>query len=402
MPILILAVATALAVSAFLSFGPFARSRSWRATVTPLASIIGSGFLVCGPILAKEFGSAAIGAEAVLLAIAYAVGVVIRFNIAHVEPYLADAGFNDRPAWLARITQTVLSLAYAVSVAYYLKLLAEFGLRPLHIDPAVQPLVSNVLVSAVIGALILVALLGDIARVERVAHATVSVKLGVIAGLLVALGVWWATHHPAEPLPPVRLRAGSLPILLGLIITVQGFETSRYLGHAYDAATRIRTMRWAQLISTVIYAAFLVLLTPFLAQAARTPGVAGILDIMEITAPFMGVFVLVGAISSQLSAAVADSIGAAGLMNEVSRRKLPVKAAFTAASLLAVAVVWLTDPFQVIALSSRAFALFYALQCSLGVWVSVRTGAGGAWARAGMVAVGLLSLVAALVGAPAE
>ncbi|RYD87139.1 MAG: hypothetical protein EOP61_36155, partial [Sphingomonadales bacterium] len=35
-------------------FGRFARSESWRATVTPLASIIGSGFLICGPILARE------------------------------------------------------------------------------------------------------------------------------------------------------------------------------------------------------------------------------------------------------------------------------------------------------------------------------------------------------------
>ena len=70
MLILTLAIATAIAVAALLTFGPLARSRSWRATVTPLASIIGSGFLVCGPILAKEFGSAAIAAEAVLLAIA--------------------------------------------------------------------------------------------------------------------------------------------------------------------------------------------------------------------------------------------------------------------------------------------------------------------------------------------
>ena len=402
MLILVIALVTAIGVAAALSFGPLARSRSWRATVTPLASIIGSGFLVCGPLLAKEFGSAAIGAEALLLAIAYAVGVVIRFNIAHVEPYLAQSAFHDRTAWLARITQAVLSLAYAVSVAYYLKLLAEFGLRPLHLDPGLQPLVSNLAVTGIIGVLMAVAFLGDIARVEHVAHTTVSVKLGVIAGLLVALGLWWATHAPAEPAPPVRLEPASLPILLGLIITVQGFETSRYLGHAYDAATRIRTMRWAQWISTAIYAIFLILLTPFLAQAARAPGVAGILDIMGLVAPFMGLFVLLGAISSQLSAAVADSIGAAGLMNEVSHRRLKVKTAFVAASLLSIAVVWLTDPFQVIALSSRAFALFYALQCAIGFWVSLRTGAGGLAARAGMVAVGLVCLVATFVGAPAE
>ncbi len=401
MLILTLAIVTALAVAALLSFGALARSRSWRATVTPLASIIGSGFLVCGPLLAKEFGSAAIGAEAVLLAIAYAIGVVMRFNIAHVEPYLAEAEFHDRTAWLARATQAVLSLAYAVSVAYYLKLLAEFGLRPLHLDPSTQPMISNVLVTALIGTLILVALLGDIARVERVAHATVSVKLGVIAGLLVALGVWWATHPSVASVPPMRLEARSLPVLLGLIITVQGFETSRYMGHAYDAETRIRTMRRAQWVSTVIYLAFLALLTPFLTQASRAPGVAGILDIMALVAPFLGLFVLVGAISSQLSAAVADSIGAAGLMNEVSRRTLNVKLAYVAASILAIAVVWMTDPFQVIALSSRAFAFYYALQCAIGFTVSLRAGVGDLATRSGLAAVGLVCVIAAVFGAPA-
>ena len=129
---------------------------------------------------------------------------------------------------------------------------------------------------------------------------------------------------------------------------------------------------------------------------------AGILDIMEFVAPFMGIFVLVGALSSQLSAAVADSIGAAGLMNEVTRRRLPVRSAFAVAAGLSLAVVWLTDPFQVIALSSRAFALFYALQCVIGLWVSVRTRAGGPLARAGLAMVGVVCLVAAVMGAPAE
>ena len=44
------------------------------ATVTPLASIIGSGFLISGPLLAREFGGAAFWAMAVLLLLAYAVG----------------------------------------------------------------------------------------------------------------------------------------------------------------------------------------------------------------------------------------------------------------------------------------------------------------------------------------
>lgn len=399
---MLLALCVALTVTGILSFTGIARSTTWRAMVTPLASIIGSGFLICGPLLAKEFGSAAIVAEAALLVIAYAVGAVVRFNIAHVESYLANSRFHDRAAWLARINQVVLSLAYAVSVAYYLKLLAEFSLQPFSTDPAGHALISDLIVTAIIGGMAVIVLVGDLERIEQVAHATVSVKLGVIAGMLVALACAWSLHGMAEPAPPPIFNLRSIPILLGLVITVQGFETSRYLGHAYDAPTRIRTMRYAQWLSAVIYIVYLALLTPYLAPAARTPGVAGILAIMARVAPYLQFLVLVGSVASQLSAAVADSIGAGGLMSEVAQRRLPVKTAFLAAAGLAVAVVWLTDPFQVVALASRAFALFYAMQCVLGFWVSLRSGAGGWPARIGMAVVGVVCITAVLVGAPAE
>ncbi|TZG27294.1 hypothetical protein [Sphingomonas montanisoli] len=396
------ALSSAVLVTLFLSFGRFARSDGWRATVTPLASIIGSGFLICGPILAREFGRAAIVAEAALLLIAYAAGAVIRFNIIHVENYLAKASFNDPVSWLARATQGVLALAYAISVAYYLKLLAEFLLKPIAVGPAWHHLASNMTVTAIIIAIILLAYGNGLKRVEHLAHGTVSFKIGIIAGLLTGLACWWLTNAAADPLPPARVSVASIPLLLGLVITVQGFETSRYLGHAYSQEIRIRTMRHAQWIASAIYLAFLLLLTPFLGRAAEAEGVAGILDIMTMVSPALGVFVLVGALSSQLSAAVADSIGSGGLMSEVTRRKLSVQLAFALAGALAVVVVWLTDPFEVVAISSRAFALFYALQCVLAFTVARRTGAGRLAQYLGFIVVGLICLVAVFVGAPAE
>ena len=42
MMIALISCTAALAVLALLSFGKFAKSQTWRATVTPLASIIGS------------------------------------------------------------------------------------------------------------------------------------------------------------------------------------------------------------------------------------------------------------------------------------------------------------------------------------------------------------------------
>src|SRR5512146_1397607 len=181
--------------------------------------------------------------------------------------------------------------------------------------------------------------------------------------------------------------------------TTQGFETSRYLGQAYTADERIRSMRYAQWLSSAIYVAFLLLLTPFLSQASQVEGVAGILGIMELAAPLMGALVLLGAASSQLSAAVADSIGSAGLAVEASRGRLGVTAGFLASAALATAIAWLTDPFQVVAVASRSFAVYYAIQCVLALLVArrIRTGAS---TQAALALLGALSLVAALVGAP--
>ena len=401
--IITLACLAAIAVAALLTFSRFARSTAWRATVTPLASIIGSGFLICGPLLAREFGSAAILAMAALLALAYAVGAVIRFNIIHIETIAPRLSLNDPMAWAMRLAQVMLAIAYAVSVAYYLKLLAEFTMKPLAIAPEWHGLVANILVTVIIVALTALTFSGNIRRIEHAAHASVSVKLGIIAGLLAGLAAWWATHAGTPlVLPPAQLSWSGIPLLLGLLITVQGFETSRYMGDSYDQATRVRTMRYAQWLSSAIYLAFLGLLTPFLAQAQHADGVAGILDIMKLVTPLLGIFVLVGAVSSQLSAAIADSIGSGGLMIEVSRRRLGVRGAFMFASALSIAVVWLTDPFSVIALSSRAFALFYAMQAALALWVSFRSSVGGWPARAGFVLVGIVCIVAAVAGAPAE
>lgn len=121
-------------------------------------------------MLTHDFGSAAIVAMAALPAIASAVGLVIRFNVVHVEGYLAKAAPKDTITWAARATQIVLALAYAISVAYYLKLLAEFSLKPPAVPDKWHILGSNGIVMAIILLLMLLAISGDIRRVEHLAH----------------------------------------------------------------------------------------------------------------------------------------------------------------------------------------------------------------------------------------
>jgi hypothetical protein len=75
-------IAVALALGGYLAFSRrLAVSLNWKATVTPLASIMGSGFLVSAPLLAGIVGNLAVVCMALLLALAYMVGGAIRFNI---------------------------------------------------------------------------------------------------------------------------------------------------------------------------------------------------------------------------------------------------------------------------------------------------------------------------------
>ena len=84
-------VVFALALAAYLLFSPrLAKSSDWSATVTPLASIMGSGFLVSAPLLAGIVGNLAFFCMAALLVLAYLVGGVVRFNIRYFEPVEAD------------------------------------------------------------------------------------------------------------------------------------------------------------------------------------------------------------------------------------------------------------------------------------------------------------------------
>lgn len=73
-------LATAIAGGVLL-YPRLAKATLWRATITPLASIIGSGFLVLGPILTATYGLLAPAVMAIICLGAYLFGAAIRFNI---------------------------------------------------------------------------------------------------------------------------------------------------------------------------------------------------------------------------------------------------------------------------------------------------------------------------------
>lgn len=56
-----------------------------RATVTPLASIFGSGFLIIVPVLERGPGGSAVLGVAAVCVLAWLVGEVVRDNVRTVE-----------------------------------------------------------------------------------------------------------------------------------------------------------------------------------------------------------------------------------------------------------------------------------------------------------------------------
>ena len=92
-----------------------------------------------------------------------------------------------------------------------------------------------------------------------------------------------------------------------------------------------------------------------------------------MTAPVAVVLPLllsVAAIGSQFSAAVADNEGAGGLIEDITHRKVPMRFAYLLILLVTVALTWETDVNGIIAYASRAFALFYMLQCIVALIVA--------------------------------
>jgi hypothetical protein len=345
-----------------------AASSNWKATVTPLASIMGSGFLVSAPLLAGIVGNLAVVCMAMLLVLAYAVGGAIRFNIQHFEPIENDGhGPAQTIAFLSRI---VLAGAYFISVTYYLQLLAAFLLNAAQIE---SQLAAHAITTALLLTIGVIGIWRGLGMLEGVEKYAVAINLGMVGALLVGLAIYnvnlliggeWALPAISSVIDLHDLR-----VLLGLLIVVQGFETSRYLGDEHPAQQRIATMRTAQILSAAIYLVFIALATVLFHEDLG----ADVTAIISMTAPVavvLPVLLSVAAIGSQFSAAVADNEGAGGLIGDITHHKVSPRYAYLLILIVTVALTWETDVNGIIAYASRAFALFYMLQCVVALIVA--------------------------------
>lgn len=361
------------AAAALLTWRRVRSSEAWRATATPLASIIGSGFLVLAPLLHSVVGGWAPVAMAGIVVVAYSIGSTIRFNIANVEPLLARAqppqGFVD----LERVSRYLLGIAYMISVGFYLRLLSSFLLQAVGADSV---LAGRLITTTILGVIALVGWLRGLHGIEAFEVPAVDIKLVIIAGLLAGMAVHALTHRTMAldsfarfPITGDALTVGRR--LAGMILVVQGFETSRYLGRYYSPELRIRTMRRAQLLSGAIYVMFAVLIVPLFGHLGNGPQETSIIDAARYVAPVLAPLLIVAAIASQLSAAAADAAGGSEMITERPRHE-PNNVGYLVVAGGATVVVWATDVFGIVSIASRAFAAYYLCQALLAIAAAMR------------------------------
>jgi len=394
-----LLLAVAIVVVGLLFQPRVRRFRDWRATVTPLASIIGSGFLVAAPLLAHAVNSWALLAMAGIVLVAYGIGEVIRYNIRYAEPLLSSDQGPNLLLVVDRFSGLVLSIAYVISVAFYLRLLASFVLRAMEVE---SEFLANIITT---GILIFIALMGlwrGLGGLESLEETAVNIKLAIIAALLFGLAWfdinWLAQAGSDISYRPVEEWSYTLRLLAGILLIIQGFETSRYLGAEYDAETRIRTMRYAQILSGMVYLLFIGLSLPLLGDFHEQRDETAIIALAAMVAAVLPAMLIVAAVMSQFSAAVADTAGSGGLLSESSRHRLTPGLGYALVATLATVLVWSASIFEIITIASRAFALYYLLQCVVALIAS--RGRRHFVQRIGFVVIAVLLLLVVLFAIP--
>jgi len=351
--------AVIVATGAALIWPPIRKAALWRAAITPLASIIGSGFLVLGPILDITYGAFAPVVMAALCAVAWGLGSAIRFNIAAMDWNAADRGrLETLGAW-------ALAFAYVVSVAYYLNLFGSFALR---LTPFDTDFNARLVTTGMFALILAIGWGKGFAALERAEMISVGVKLAIIAGLLVGLGWTFAERAGAGELvaktPDMGGWAG-VTMAFGLLVTVQGFETSRYLGAEYGAEVRIRSMKLAQAISSVIYVVYIAMFAYLFAPSAIELDETAIIELMGRVAAILPFLLTAAALSAQFSAAVADTSGSGGLLAELTGGRVSPRTGYAILVGCGLALTWGLGVFEIISWASRAFAVYYAIQATL-------------------------------------
>ncbi|MGB3125731.1 MAG: hypothetical protein WBB95_18105 [Pseudomonas sp.] len=346
-----------------------------KATMTPLASIFGSGFLVIVPILAGAVGPFSVWAMLAVCALAYAVGHVIRFNIQFAEPVLASESPPKRLKFIEGSSDIALVGAYVISVCLYINILASFLLGGLNnvwsgID---TPFHEHLLTAGVIAVIGAIGYFKGLDMLESLEDIALWITLAIIGALFVGFGMYdWREMSGAGiqwPVMPANNWWQILTIVGGTLIVVQGFETTRYLGDEFDSKTRISACRWSQIISTVVYLIFILLATPLMHFLGKSVEDNALIMLAGKAATWLPLPLVAAAVLSQFSAAVADTMGGGGNMVEATHKRVNANHAYLIICSGAICLAF-APTLTILTLASKAFAFYYMLQCFVAIGVS--------------------------------
>ena len=161
-------------------------------------------------------------------------------------------------------------------------------------------------------------------------------------------------------------------------------------------------MNYAQISSTLIYLSFVALVVPVLVHlpSGGKPDETAIIEITGYVAPVLPYLLVFAALMSQLSAGIADTVGAGGLVVEESRGRIIERHAYPLLVAFSITLIWAFDIFEVISIASRTFAFYYMMQALIAVIVARKNRHYGQMALAAVLAT-LLALIV-VFALPAE
>jgi len=383
-------------------------SDHWKATLTPLSSIIGSGFLIMAPLLASVVGPMSPIAVIAIVMLAYSIGTVIRFNILHVEPRMLDGSLCVVTRQIELLGNIALCMAYMVAVAFYLSLLSSFLLNYMEIQSLSAERWMTTIIIAFIAIVGYIKGLGGLEKLEAI---SMTIQLAIVGALLLGLFIYGMNfitssetldfhYHEREWTTQLRIMAGAL-------LVVQGFETSRFLGEKYTPEVRVMTMRRAQIISGILYVLAVVALLPVVQHIDLiNVKLSSIVEVTGLVAVVLPIMLIGAAIMSQFSAAVADTGGAGGLLNQNTGSRFSTEISYVGISVCAIFLVWWVDLLHIITIASQAFATYYFLQTLLALNFCYRDCTPGSrmtlWMRMMFMSLSVILLAVVFLAIPAE
>jgi hypothetical protein len=378
----------------YLLHRPWVQASSrYQATVVPLANIMDVGFIVLAPVMVFLAGYAAPVVMLAICLVAIATGYAIAYNIRHFEPLV---GTDDSLESVERVGEWSLLAASIVNIAYYTLLLVTLILWPLHAYSAGQLKLWG---SVVLLGLATIGWFGGMDWLNRQGYRSTGFNLAAVMGVVTAFVVYnvhdWLGGRWHLPKTDMSLSTTDIRKLIGLFALVQGFEASRYIGARFGREERVSTMRLAQYISSVVFVALLASVLILFVEIDVPKDGTGIFVVANRVGDLLPWLVLFAAIGSQTSAIINAAVSRSDLLVEA---KVPRRVSFAAILVPATVLFLLVDVTAAVALASRVFATYFAIQALIAGTLARR--ARNWWALAGFIGIGLMMVTVAVFGLP--